>query len=183
MDESTQTSFNEIKQQFMLMKNGIVSDAMKSAGLPHRIVWGLNMPQLRDIALRYDRSRELFDALWRDTATRESVVIAPMFLPYADMAADEAVSLIDEAVTLEAIDSLTFNALRHRDDVWDIIGRLDGSEALNRRYALMRLLARVMRHDLPRAKAVASREASLHDPSTFTAASNILSDIDFLTQS
>ena len=40
-----------------------------------------------------------------------------------------------------------------------------------------------MRHDLPRAKAVASREASLHDPSTFTAASNILSDIDFLTQS
>lgn len=181
MNESLQLIFNEIKQQFMLLKNGILSDSLKAAGISHRIIWGLNMPQLRSIAERYQRSRELFDTLWHDTATRESVVLAPMLLPYTDISLSEAVALIDEAPTLESIDSLTFNALRHRSDVWDIIKHLDGSETLNRRYAVMRLLARVMRHDPAQARAIAEREAGRNDPATSPAAANILSDIDFLT--
>ncbi len=183
MNESIQNDFNDIKQQFMLMKNGIVSDSMKAAGLPHRIIWGLNMPQLREIAERYERDKSLFDALWHDTATRESVIIAPMLLPYADISVDEAIALIDEAPTLEAIDSLTFNALRHRPDVWDMIARLDGAESLNRRYAMMRLLARVVRENLPMAKSIAEREAVRQDPATFNAADNILADIDFMSES
>ncbi len=91
MKETVQNHFNEIKQQFMLMKNGVVSDSMKAVGLPHRIIWGLNMPQLREIAERYDRSKELFDALWCDVATRESVVLAPMLLPYDAISADEVI--------------------------------------------------------------------------------------------
>ena len=183
MKETVQNHFNEIKQQFMLMKNGVVSDSMKAVGLPHRIIWGLNMPQLREIAERYDRSKELFDALWGDVATRESVIMAPMLLPYDAISADEVIRLIDEAPTPEALDSLTFNALRHRQDVWDIIGGMEGAESLNRRYATMRLLARVVRENLSRAKAIAEREAALHDPATFNAADNILADIAFISES
>lgn len=181
MTEEIRDRFNEIKQQFMLMKNGVVSDSMKAAGSPHRIIWGLNMPQLREIAQRFDLSGDLFDALWHDTSTRESVIIAPMLLPYDELSVDDAITLIDEAPTLEAIDSLTFNALRHRRDVWDIIAALDGSDAINRRYAAMRLLARVIRENLQGAKALAEREAGRKDARTYTAADNILGDIEFLS--
>lgn len=181
MTEEIRDRFNEIKQQFMLMKNGVLSDSMKAAGSPHRIIWGLNMPQLREIGERYDRSKDLFDAFWGDTPTRESVVIAPMLLPYDELTVDEAIALVDEAPTLEAIDSLTFNALRHRGDVWNIIAALDGADEINRRYAAMRLLARVIRENLSGAKTLAEHEASFKDPRTYTAATNILSDIDFLT--
>ena len=62
----------QVKRSLFAMRNGVVADSLRKAGCPHRIVFGVNLPQLNEIAAKYGPSEELAEALWADTALRES---------------------------------------------------------------------------------------------------------------
>ena len=65
-----------VKREFFAMRNGIIADTYRKAGTVFKIVFGLNLPQLVEIAGRTPHSRELAEALWANTTTRESMLLA-----------------------------------------------------------------------------------------------------------
>ena len=61
--------------------NGIVSQNMRAQGADYKINFGLTLPLLKRIAQEVGTDAQLADALWSDTAVRESMMLAPMIYP------------------------------------------------------------------------------------------------------
>lgn len=60
--------------------NGIASKAMRDAGMPYHVIWGIELPRLQDIATRYPHDRHLAQQLWNENV-RESRLLAIMLTP------------------------------------------------------------------------------------------------------
>lgn len=171
--------FNHIKQRFALMKNGVLSDTLHAMHLPHRIIWGLNLPQLREIAASVEPSISLARMLWADTATRESILLAPMLMPRDGVDYAAARTLVHEAPTAESVDILCHSLLRHEPYAPELMEELAASPEPMHRYGAMRLLASMVRADINRARSLAQAELDRNEPLTRIPAANILDDIDF----
>lgn len=65
-------TIKEIRQQFYTFRNGIIADTLRKAGDPHRIIFGLNLPQITDIARLIGLDASLARELWADTSCREA---------------------------------------------------------------------------------------------------------------
>ena len=71
----------DIKHQFLAYRNGIIADTLRKAGYPHPIIFGLQIPQLGEIAQMVlsdhntDRNA-LAHQLWADKTVRESPLLA-----------------------------------------------------------------------------------------------------------
>lgn len=79
LDED-KTQIQLVKQRFFAMRNGIVADVLRRGGSPYRIIFGLNLPQLKEIATVFGYDKELAEQLWANTSTRESRLMAPMLI-------------------------------------------------------------------------------------------------------
>ena len=96
-------SFNPVQQlnrRLYAMRNRIVADTLRRAGCPFKIIFGLNLPQLVDIANDTPKSVELAEQMWFDTVKRENMLIAPMLMPKEDMTVERArrwVSIVPSA--------------------------------------------------------------------------------------
>ena len=67
-----QEKIREIKHLFMTYRNGAVADSLRQAGITcYRIVFGLNVPQIAEIARRNEKSMELAEWLWADNKRPE----------------------------------------------------------------------------------------------------------------
>lgn len=53
-----------LKRRFFAMRNGLLADQLRRAGSKFRIIFGLNIIQLNDIARDYGHDPELAEALW-----------------------------------------------------------------------------------------------------------------------
>lgn len=56
------SEFNQIqliKRRFFAMRNGIVADTIRKVGFDYRMIFGLNLPQLKDIAAELPHTVEL----------------------------------------------------------------------------------------------------------------------------
>lgn len=113
--ENEASNFNimqQVKRSLFAMRNGVVADSLRKAGCPHRIVFGVNLPQLNEIAAKYGQSEELAEALWADTALRESALLAPMLYPKEKLTLDKARKLCYSVMWHEDADILCFKLLR-----------------------------------------------------------------------
>ena len=72
--------------------NGIVSQNMRNLGANYKINFGLTLPLLKKIAEEIPADAQLANALWNDTAVRESMMLAPMLYPADEFNEDEAES-------------------------------------------------------------------------------------------
>ena len=71
----------QIKRHFFAMRNGIVADVLRKAGSPFRIIFGLTLPQITDVANATGKNAELARRLWDNKTTRCSMLLAPMIMP------------------------------------------------------------------------------------------------------
>ncbi len=102
-----------IKRRFFAMRNGIIADTLRKAGLEYKIIFGLNLPQITEIAAEQPHEADLAEELWADRRTRESLMLAPMLYPAADMDSATAARWIRTAPTTEVADVLCLKLLRH----------------------------------------------------------------------
>jgi 3-methyladenine DNA glycosylase AlkD len=121
LDADKQPAFNDmqdVKRRFYALRNGALAEQMRRGGLNYRVIFGLNVPQLKDIAgeltLAYDDARltELAVALWANEATRESRLLAPMIMPVSAMTEAMAMQWMQQAQTVEVVDALCHALLR-----------------------------------------------------------------------
>lgn len=140
----------EVRKEFFTFRNGLLADMLrKQAGLPQRVIFGLNLPQLREIATRAGKDDALARELWADTDCREARLLAPMLRS----AGTEPLTWLTEVRTVEEADVLC-----HR-----LLSRCPGAaakadEALKDdnpliRYAALRLILNL----LPQERALAER--------------------------
>ena len=60
--------------------NGIAGKAMRDAGMPYHVIWGIELPRLRSIASQFQQDRRLAQQLWNENV-RESRLLAILLTP------------------------------------------------------------------------------------------------------
>lgn len=134
-----------IKRRFFAMRNGVVADMLRRGGSPFRIIFGLNLPQLADIASETGHDMELADELWANTSTRESMLLAPMLIDPADVDIDRGVDMICASPSVEVTDVLCHKLLRHCLGAMEMARRAQASQSELASYGAVRLALNVLR--------------------------------------
>ena len=81
----------EVKKEFFAFRNGIVADALRKAGMPYKVIFGLQVPQLAQIARGLEPSMEIADKLWADKEVRESRLLAAYLFPLHQICEEKAI--------------------------------------------------------------------------------------------
>ena len=76
----TQETIREIKKQFRLFMNGIVSQSMREKGLDYKLNFGIELPRLKEIAAKFEKNHDVAQALWKENI-RECKILAGMLQP------------------------------------------------------------------------------------------------------
>lgn len=179
------TTFNKmqsVKRRFFAMRNGIVADTYRRASSPFRIVFGLNLPQISEIAADYGCDHELAATLWANTSTRESMLIAPMLMDAGNVDRATIDKMVDEVFDREVADVLVHRILRRRADAPTIADELAVSDRPLKRYIALRMAYALLDKDAAWAKKLADEEISRNDQITLTTARMLSADASFLLE-
>ncbi len=181
MDTET-TQFNDmqrIKRRFFAMRNGALAEQLRRAGAPYRIIFGLNLPQIAEIAAEFTPSADLAERLWANRTTRESMLIAPMLYPTAAMQPITAMRWALTADTPEVVDVLCHRLLRRLDFCFDLADELWQAPLSINRYAALRLMLNRFPQQIDVIEQRARTEAERHDPMSASLCRQILDEVDF----
>lgn len=174
-----------VKRRFFAMRNGMLADALRQGVAANfRIIFGLNIPQLNDIAAATGHNPELAAALWANTSTRESMLLAPMLMRPEDLTADSALAMARQAPTPEVADTLCHRLLRHMPDAPDIAECLCDSVDPMHRYVGLRLTMNLLTATTAaQAAARARTELARNTPLTTPVSHQILTEAEWLAES
>lgn len=106
-------SLQDIKKNFYTFRNGIIADTLRKAGMPYKVIFGLQIPQIAAIARELQPSMELADTLWEDKEVRESRILATYLYPREEVTEEKALELLSGVITPEESDMLAFRLLKH----------------------------------------------------------------------
>lgn len=99
-------------KQFFAYRNGMLADAIRQAGCPCARIFGLNVPQLAQIARQYGHNDELAHRLWAEKECRESRLLACYLFDPDKVSKQKALDLIDDIQSIEEADMLAFRLLK-----------------------------------------------------------------------
>ena len=182
-DESKSLMQN-VKQRFFAFRNGIVADNLRKTGSTYRIIFGLNLPQLKEIATFIGENRALADELWANSSTRESRLLAPMLVDPNVFALSDAKQWIsDFSGNIEEIDILChslLNKVSFRDELIDIYR--ESGKACERYLALRLAFGWLGGSKTVDARSLAEKEATHNDSLTKGIARQLYDDASYLLE-
>ncbi len=121
MEDNVNETIREIKHHFMAYRNGIVADTMHRARDPHKVIFGLQLPQLSMIAQEVKAKekmnsetalKDIACRLWADIEVRESRLLACYLMPPAVMTREIVLEWAGNLRTREEADILAFRLLK-----------------------------------------------------------------------
>lgn len=158
--DNVERSFNDmqtVKRRFFAMRNGVIADTLRRNGSPFRIIFGLNLPQIAEIAAETPHDKDLAERLWANSTTRESMLIAPMLVDPSSFTFDDAVRWISSIPAREVADVICLKLLRHMPYASRVAGELGMSVKAMDRYTGVRLMFNIIREDTHGALVYAER--------------------------
>lgn len=173
-----------LKRRFFAMRNGLLADQLRRAGSKFRIIFGLNIIQLNEIAEDYGHDAEFARTLWENTATRESMLMAPMLWRPDDFSVEEVMELCRSIPEPEIADMVCHRLLKRRDDAAEIAETLIATDLPLLRYTALRLILPLIgnRMGAERALKIATAEAQAATPLTASLAAMVKSEAEFLLE-
>lgn len=99
-----------IKKELRANMNGIASTQMRRGGMPHHVVWGIELPRLRNIAAEFTPDRALGQRLWSENV-RESQLLGILLTPAQEFLPEVADIWVHEARTPEAVSLLAMELI------------------------------------------------------------------------
>ena len=112
MNEQTQETVRQIKQSFRLLMNGVASRSMREKGVDYKINWGVSLPDLQQLASKYEKNYDLAIALWKEDI-RECKILATLLMP-ADQMPIEVVDIwMEQTNSQEMVEMAAFNLFQH----------------------------------------------------------------------
>lgn len=128
-----------VKRSFFTYRNGVVADVMRRGGSPYRIIFGLTLAQVADIACGIGRDHELARELWFADDVRESAMLAPMLADPDVFGCDDAIEWVAVVKSVEIADILALKLLRKTNCLNDVVSVLCREEQDDlRRYVGLR---------------------------------------------
>lgn len=114
---SSEDKIAEIKNFLRLRMNGIAAKAIKDNCQRYRLVYGVPMHELREIAASYEKDNSISEKLWA-SGVREEMLIATMMIPNDKMSEDHIKRYAQESPSLEVLMELSRNidTARMNDD-------------------------------------------------------------------
>lgn len=161
--------FNEIqniKRKFYALRNGIVADTLRKAGDPHQIIFGLTLPQIKEVADSVGVDIALAEVLWKNKTTRESRLLAPMLYGHDAVSPEQARVMFEDVMCVEEADILCHRLLRHLPFAMGLVADYIASEISLERYTALRLLFNFVGVYPDRAKRLAGKEIERNDKLT-----------------
>lgn len=149
--DTGESSFNDmqsVKRNFFAMRNGVIADTLRRSGSPFKIIFGLNLPQISEIALRSPHGRDLAERLWANATTRESMLIAPMLVEGEEFTVDDARRWIAEIPAEEVADVLCLKLLKKLPFASELADELAASDNAMSRYTGLRLKFNILNSDV-----------------------------------
>lgn len=169
--------FNEmqtVKRRMYAMRNGVIADSLRKGGSPFRVIFGLNLPQLVEIAASIGKDRDMAVKLWANTATRESMLLAPMLMPAEEFSIEEAKEWGRQVPAAEVADILCHRLLRHLPFALELSRMLMADESPLAHYTGVRLMLNIASRYPDEARLTGERERALDLPATRQMASLLL---------
>ena len=123
-------TISQIKKQFFAFRNGIIADALRKQ-YPYEVIFGLQVPQIAEIARSLNPSVELADALWDDAKVRESRILATYLFPVSEISMERALQLASEAKTVEEADMLAFRLLKRLTFAADLQEKMNSRDDIS----------------------------------------------------
>lgn len=117
-----------IKKDFFRMRNGVVADSLKKLYPSGKVIFGLNVPQLAQLAKIYPRSLSLGMKLWEDKGCRESRLLSLYIIPPSELDKETALKMIRDVESREEAEFLPFRLLRNLSYAKDLVDALTASE-------------------------------------------------------
>lgn len=177
------SDFNDmqsIKRRMFAMRNGALADSLRRLGAPYRIIFGVNIPQLVEIAKDYAADKALAQRLWENVSTRESLLIAPIIYPSEEMMEDDAMRWIEQVPTAEVADILCHRLLRKLPFASDLVARYADADSDMLRYVALRLSFNLLPANIDEARVRAEAELKRGVPLTFSLARALLDEVEYL---
>ena len=121
------------------MRNGMIADTLRKGGLEQKYIFGLQLPQIKEIAEKYrptspDEAAALARTLWSDLECREARLTACHLMPPALLPKDEAAEWGAGAASREEADILAFRLIRYLPFAEELADELDASEENLKKY-------------------------------------------------
>lgn len=128
-----------IRKEFYAYRNGLLADTLRKGGLEQKYIFGLQLPQIKEIASGYRSEKPGEDAalarrLWEDRGCREARLLACHLMPPTEMDREESLRWAEDCTTREEADILAFRLLRYIPDSREIATRLEKSESQLHQY-------------------------------------------------
>lgn len=165
------------------MRNGVVADALRRRNPAYRVIFGLNLPQLAEIAAGVGEDADFARELHADTRTRESQLLAPMVFPAGEMDEREALEWMGAVTDTEVADVMCHRLLRRLPCARALAIAGVGSESEMMRYTGLRLWRNLLPGLADEAEECARRELARGCQLTKGLALNIIDEIEFIRES
>ena len=101
----------EIKGKLRLFMNGVLSQSLREKGLQYRLIFGVELPRLKEIASGYEQNHDLAQALWKEDI-RECKILAAYLQPAETFAPELADFWMESVHNTELADYLCMILLR-----------------------------------------------------------------------
>lgn len=109
---NTEEQIRYIKKELRAAMNGILSAQMRQAGMPYKLVFGVEQPRLLDIAREFTPSRQLAQQLWNENI-RESKLLACILMPKDEFVPELADIWVEEIPTAEVAQIFVMQLMQH----------------------------------------------------------------------
>ena len=101
-----------IRTDLRLAMNGVVSSSMRDKGVDYKMNFGVDVPRIKGIALKYEANADLAEKLWV-LDVREMKILATMLYPVDQFTEADADKWANEIVSQEIREHLCINLLQH----------------------------------------------------------------------
>lgn len=157
--DSKLNEIQNVKRRFFALRNGVVADMLRRHGSPYRLIFGLNLPQLREIAEAFGYNENLALSLWENASTRESRLLAPMLLEPSHTEIQTIKAMISTLTDAnEESDYLCHQLLRKTPFLTDLIEHYKDSQDPKQRYIALRLAFSLLPEGAEDAMCIAQNE-------------------------
>lgn len=179
---SQYSPLQQVKRRFFALRNGALGEIMRRQGADYKIIFGLNIPQLAEIAEQTPHDAILAQELWDNKTTRESQLLAPMIFPKDQFTIEIARQWANSISTAEVADILCHKLLKHMDYAIEFADELITADRSISRYLALRLLFNLLPAHIEQTSKYATEEASKNDIITRYLCQSIISEISFITE-
>lgn len=136
------TQITEIKKIIRLSMNGVVADQMTQRGIIYKKNYGVAIPRIKEIALRYTPNHDLAQRLWA-LNIRETMIMATLLEPVDKFTPEIAQTWVENFNQIEIIEQINMNLFSKLPFAASLAAELIQAEKTWKQVAGFILIARI----------------------------------------